>query len=181
MGWELKQISSQHCRAASVPEHCVGFVEEVASRKETTICLHWERGVVGREWKVEEKKDGEKKWAGFPQGCVGIGRKVAEQHLGRKLVGRKELLLWLSGFSWWRGESMRSCTTVTCVCCKLESGRGWSHGWLWEYLIVEWRNGAGKLVWAEDPSASRSAVWKLSLLSKGREGGAEAESGALAS
>lgn len=61
MGWELKQISSQHCRAASVPEHCVGFVEKLASRRETTICLHWERGVVGREWKVEEKRDGEKK------------------------------------------------------------------------------------------------------------------------
>lgn len=100
MGWELKQqISSQHCRPVSVPEHCVGFVEELASRRETPVCLHWERGVVGREWKVEEKKDGERKWSGFPQGCVGIGRKVDEQLLGSNLVGRKELMLWLSGLS----------------------------------------------------------------------------------
>lgn len=51
-------------------------------------------------WKrIEEKKDVERKWAGFPQGCIRIGRKVDEQLLGRKLVVGKGLILWLSGLS----------------------------------------------------------------------------------
>lgn len=59
MRWELKpQISGQHCRAVSVPEHCAGFVKELTSRRETPMCLHWERGVVGREWKIGEGKMG---------------------------------------------------------------------------------------------------------------------------
>lgn len=86
MRWELKpQISGQHCRAVSVPEHCAGFVKELTSRRETPMCLHWERGVVGREWKIGEGKMG---LVSLRLHRVG---KVDEQLLSRKLVGRKGL------------------------------------------------------------------------------------------
>lgn len=60
------------------------------------------------------------------------------------------------------------------VCCKLESGRGWSHRWLWEYLIVGWSRQTGM--------SRRSISKQVSNVETEleREGGAEAESRALA-
>lgn len=65
------------------------FVEELESRRETTVCLHWKSWVAGREWEVEGKKGGEGKWAGFPRAPVGIGGRLAEQLLGKVRKGER--------------------------------------------------------------------------------------------
>lgn len=40
MGWELKQqISGQHCRAVSVPEHSAGFVKDIKEGNPIVLAL----------------------------------------------------------------------------------------------------------------------------------------------
>lgn len=79
-------------------EHCAVLVEELESRRETTVCLHWRRWVVGREREVGEKKYGGEKWAGLPRAHVGTEGRVAEQLLGRKSARERGINITVVGF-----------------------------------------------------------------------------------